>query len=433
MASYYQSLRHQLNAQLQNLTSNIHASLQAPPDSPSCSCNQPGCCRIALTKITNDDGTTYLKPILQNCSCPQAWKNFHARQLNLVNAHLTDLKIQTVQLKAFEEGVQSLLLRHRELAKQQLKKEQYWLCQDYALTDRARWLYNLDVRSRKQRRRFGMAVSRREGELSTENDDDGTNTVGEEELPVEVEELDIDDDVYEFLREQPNTGMLLLGPATATSSDSPSTTEGVSTPCSTTVKTTLNGVRRGQYLTIDQVLDRFEDLKQRAHILLQEWETEDHTLARQINAVIPCIDQDACACTAEHKLYHLYKNFGNPQTFANLEAETSKSDLLIEIRQQTTADQGLEIQSVLRLIREHLAGQIADVEAAAGREGMRKGLVRYLSRYDSDMDLRVQVENGGYPSEAFTLDLSGRIEEMLARWARRDMLGCATIGNGFLE
>ncbi|KAL9037484.1 MAG: hypothetical protein Q9180_003689, partial [Flavoplaca navasiana] len=196
---------------------------------------------------------------------------------------------------------------------------------------------------------------------------------------------------------------------------------------------TLDDIRRNQHLTIDEILDRFEDLKQRAAALTNNVGDKDTTLANKINAVYPWPETPSkCGCTAELKLYHKYQNFGNPQVYAELEAEMSRSDLRLEQRLQATAARGLEIKQMLRSIDDHVGDQVADLEVARSREGVRRALVRYLRRYDPHIDLRVQPEDGGHSSEALTLDLLRKIDEMLERWAVEDASRCATIGKSLV-
>ncbi|KAL8990144.1 MAG: hypothetical protein Q9169_008199, partial [Polycauliona sp. 2 TL-2023] len=126
-------------------------------------------------------------------------------------------------------------------------------------------------------------------------------------------------------------------------------------------------------------------------------------------------------------------NIGNSWAYADLEAEMAKSDLQTEEQETTTADRGLEIQTILQSIESHIASQTADVEVAIGREGIRKALVRYLRRYDSQIDLQVQIEDGGFPSEASTLDLLERVDVMLERWARQDKSRSETASNNLRE
>ncbi|KAL8879147.1 MAG: hypothetical protein Q9198_003190, partial [Flavoplaca austrocitrina] len=185
--------------------------------------------------------------------------------------------------------------------------------------------------------------------------------------------------------------------------------------------------------TIDEILGRFVDLKQRAAALINNSEDEDATLANKINALYPWSETPSkCGCTAELKLYHTYQNFGNTRVYAELEAEMSKSDLRLEQRLQATAARGLEIKDLLRSIDHHVGDQVADVEVARSREGLRQALVRYLRRYDPHIDLRIQPEDCGHSSEALTLVLLRRADEMLGRWAVEDASRCATTGKSLV-
>ncbi|KAL8756045.1 MAG: hypothetical protein Q9199_003219 [Rusavskia elegans] len=428
ITSYYQALRDRLNAQIQQLVASITEYLLASPDPSHCSCENLQSCRIILITVINDDGTTYLEPNYRNCSCTPIWQEFHQRQLDLINADLKDLQMQTAQLTALENGVQQLLLRHRELAKEKLKKEQYWLRQDYARTDKIRWLHNLDVRKRNERRERNITLNRKRGSVAG---NDGADPDWEKEIPVDAEDLYIDEDFYEF----PFcfSGELSSELQCIPQADSSSQNDHVQ-DWQPVLKTTLNSIRRGQYLTLEEVLDRFEDFKARAAVLINVWEDEDDTRASKIDAVYPWLKtQSSCACTAELKLYHIYRIFGNPQVYADLEAEMLKSDIRIEQRGKTTADRGLEIGSLLRSFDDHISSQVADLEAAFGAEGTRKALAAYLRRYDQEIDLRVQVQDGGHPSEALTLELLGRTDEMLERWAVEDASRCAVVGGKLLK
>ncbi|KAL8854293.1 MAG: hypothetical protein Q9221_001007 [Calogaya cf. arnoldii] len=416
ITSYYHALRNRLNAQVEQVIASIFESLLASPDPPHCCCDQSSNCRIILITVISDDGSTHLNPSFRNCSCTPAWHDFHQRQLNLINANLGDLQTRMAQLNALEEGVQQLLLRHRELAKEKLKKEQYWLRQDYARTDKIRWLRNLDVRKRNERRTRKITLNGK-GPVAGKGSMDSS---WEQEIPIDADDLYIDEDFVEFplcLSEEPSSELQCI-----TQADSTSQIENAQDPHAV-LKTTLNGIRLGQYLTLDEILDRFEDLKSRAAILNSEWEDEDDKRASKIDAVYPVINHGSCACTAELKLYHKYQNIGNPQVYADLEAEMLQSDVQILQQLKTTADRGLEIESLLQSFDDHISSQIADLETAYGREGTRKGFIGYLRRYDPQIDLPVQIENGGHPSQARTVELLQKTDDMLERWEHEKTLG----------
>ena len=395
---YCRALRDRLNAQVQQLVASVKQSLQALPESSRCSCEQLGNCRIVLVTVVNDDGTTYLEPSFRDCNCGPVWHDFHQRQLHLINTDLADRQVQTAQLKTLEEGVQGLLLRHRELAKAEVRQEQYWLRRDYARTDKVRCLQNIHIR--KERRKISTA--------------DGLGAILDEgvEWPVDVEDLYIDEDVYEFRRcvsEQPTTTL------SKAVSDSQTDTEKETNP---QIKTTLNTIRRdhGQFLSLDEVLSRFEDFKKRAAALIDEWEDEDATRGSKIDAVYPWANQRSCACTAEQKLFHKYQNFGSTAVYADLEAAMFRSDGDMEQQEITTANRGVEIERMLRLFDEHVSSQIVDLVAAQGGDGRRKVFVTYLRRYDGQLDLQVDIGDG-HPSAARTLELLREMDTMLERWA----------------
>ncbi|KAL8984822.1 MAG: hypothetical protein Q9205_001313 [Flavoplaca limonia] len=407
------------------LATNTVVSLLASPNSSECSCE--GSCRIGLIRFKNKDGTTYRKLGFRDCKCTPLSHDFHQRQLDFVNANLNDARLHIAQLTALKDGVQQLRLRHRELTEQDFRNEQYWLCQDYARTDKMRWMHNLDVRKSKQRRRFGMVAV---PNAASTAEIDRTGLDPENEIPVEAEDLHIDEEPYEFplyVSDKPSSELQWIAKAT---SETRNEAEQDSRPV---ITITLDDIRRNQHLTIDEILGRFEDLKQRAAALINNSEDEDATLANKINALYPWSETPSkCGCTAELKLYHTYQNFGNTRVYAELEAEMSKSDLRLEQRLQATAARGLEIKDLLRSIDDHVGDQVADVEVARSREGLRQALVRYLRRYDPHIDLRIQVDDGAHPSEALSLDLLGRADEMLGRWAVEDASRCATIGKSLL-
>ncbi|KAL8671077.1 MAG: hypothetical protein Q9224_007639, partial [Gallowayella concinna] len=197
--SYVHTLRNRLKTDLQHLLTKIIDSLQASPDLSHCSCSQPGNCRIVLVTVTNDDdGTTYLEPSFINCRCSPVWYTHHQRQLDLVNANLRDVQKQMVQLTALEEGVQQMLIRHREFAKAEIRHEQWWLRQDYARTDEARRLKNVEVYYKQRESERKGKMVKRERESTVES---GETVQGGDEwvmVPVEEEELYFDDEVYEF-------------------------------------------------------------------------------------------------------------------------------------------------------------------------------------------------------------------------------------------
>ncbi|KAL8773182.1 MAG: hypothetical protein Q9209_001858 [Squamulea sp. 1 TL-2023] len=397
LTSYCQTLPHHLKSELQRLIPNILKSLLSSPDPPLCSCEQEGNCHIKLITVINDDRTTYPKPQFCNCNCTPAWRDFHQRQLDLINATLSDRETQKFQLKALKKGIQQLLDRHREFARSEIRYEQYWLRQDYARTDNSRWEHNVAMRKEQEKRRRRALLGL-----------DGESTAIKEsavldrkmELSVESEDLYIDEDAYEFHRCGRNHLTCEEGQPES-------------------LNFTLDDIRRGQYLSVEEVLERFEDFKSRAAALIDEWEDEDTARAGKINAVYPWLKRGNCACTAELKLYHRCQNFGNPQTYGDLEAEMMRSDTWQEWRKTTTARRGWEVEGLLRSIGDHIGRQNADLEGVLGREGRRKAFVTYLRQYDPQIDLQVETERS-HPSEALTLDLLRRADDMLGRWACED-------------
>ncbi|CAL8576919.1 hypothetical protein XPA_002781 [Xanthoria parietina] len=411
--TYCQALYDQLTAQIPQLAANVHEYVKA---SPHCSCNQRGHCSITLTTFSNDeDGTTSLEPQVSKCSCQPRWRQLHhQRQLDLITNHLQDLQTQTAQLAAFEKGVRQLLQRHRELAKGGLKKEQYWLRQDYAWTDQMKRWYNLDVRERNARRQRDIALN---GKGKSAVGDDGVLPDWEKEIPVDGEDLYVDEDVYEFR-------LRVSGKPSSESQCTPEGTSGSQNDGPQTVlKITLHDIRKHDFLSLDEVLNRFEDFKARAAILRTQWQDEDDKLASKIHAVYPQLSiPSACACTTELELYHRYQDSGSRRVHSDLEAERLKSDGRMDSQRMITAQRGREIELLLRSLDEHVGRQVADLEAVFGKEGTGKALVAYLARYDPEIDLGVKVEDGGYPSEALTVELLGRADEILERWAVEDVL-----------
>ena len=279
-----------------------------------------------------------------------------------------------------------------------------------------RW-YNLDVRERNARRERDIALNGKE-KSAVGNDDVFSDW--EKEIQVDGEDLYVDEDVYEFPLRVPGEP----------SSESQCTPEGISgsqkdgpqTP-HPVLKITLHDIRKHDFLSLDDVLDRFEDFKARAAVLRTQWQDEDDKLASKIHAVYPQLSiPSACACTTEQELYHLYQDSGSRRVHADLEAERLKSDGRIDSQRKITVERGKEVELLLGSLDEHVGSQVADLEAAFGKEGTGKALVAYLARYDPDIDLGVKVVDGGYPSEALTVMLLGRADEMLERWAVEDVL-----------
>ncbi|KAL8808295.1 MAG: hypothetical protein Q9182_000115 [Xanthomendoza sp. 2 TL-2023] len=411
--SYCLALRDRLKTDLQRIYTKIIDSLQASPQLPHCSCTQHGNCRIILVTVTNDDGTTCLKPSFINCGCTPVWHAHHQRQLDLVNAHVHDLQEQMVQLTALEEGIEKLLIHHREFSKAEIRHGQWWLRQDYARTNEAWRLKNIEVYYKQEERERKGWLIRAERETKVEGDE----TVQGDEwglFLVDKEDLYLDDEVYEF----PLCGFENGGHGAPKVKDDFSTQEEKK-EISGGLKATFDDLRQGRCLTLEEVFDRFEDLRFRAATLKVQWEDEDAARRSKIDAIYPLLDRDSCVCTAEQKLYHKCLNFGSPQVHADLEAEVFRSDVWLGQQQAVTADRGSEIQELLRSFDGHLKGQNSELSAALGGEGIRKALVKYLRRYDQQINLPIQEEDS-YPSETLTLDLVRKADDMLQRWAVED-------------
>ncbi|KAL8787812.1 MAG: hypothetical protein Q9213_001999 [Squamulea squamosa] len=243
------NLPNRLKAQIQQLIAKLMKSLLASPDPPRCSCEQPGNCRIKLMTVVTANRTTYLEPRFRNCNCTPAWRNFHQRQLDFINADLRDMQTQKFQLRALNKGVQQLVDRHREFAKAEIRYEQYWLRQDYARTDNSRWLHNLDIRNEQDKRRR-RALLELEGESSADNEIAIQDR--KKELSVEAEDLYIDDDVYGFRR---------CGSDNQASEEGQPESNLQTNTGQQTLKLTLDAIRQGQFLSLEQVHSRFEDLQ----------------------------------------------------------------------------------------------------------------------------------------------------------------------------
>ena len=276
-----------------------------------------------------------------------------------------------------------------------------------------RW-YNLDVRERNARRQRDIALN---GKGKSAVGDDGVLPDWEKEIPVDGEDLYVDEDVYEFR-------LRVSGKPSSESQCTPEGTSGSQNDGPQTVlKITLHDIRKHDFLSLDEVLNRFEDFKARAAILRTQWQDEDDKLASKIQTVYPQLSiPSACACTTELELYHRYQDSGSRRVHSDLEAERLKSDGRMDSQRMITAQRGREIELLLRSLDEHVGRQVADLEAVFGKEGTGKALVAYLARYDPEIDLGVKVEDGGYPSEALTVELLGRADEMLERWAVEDVL-----------
>ncbi|KAL8729453.1 MAG: hypothetical protein Q9166_004701 [cf. Caloplaca sp. 2 TL-2023] len=325
-----------------------------------------------------------------------------------------DVQLQVAQFAELQEGVQGLLIRHRELAKAKIHHEQYWLRQDYARTDRIRRIRNWDIRKKRMSSSGEWTVTRKR-ELSA--DSDATVQDDETELPVDAEDLYIDSDVYEFrlfgFEKQ-------IAPGECIPEAEFEHLNHLRQETSSELKMTFDTIRQGQYLSLDEVLERFEDFQKRAAALVDLWEDEDAARGSKIDMVYPRVNLGNCACTAEQKLYHKCLAFGYPQDHTDLEREMFKSDMWVKQRQIVTADRNLEIEELLQSFDDHLDAQVADVEVARSGESRHKALITYLNRYDQQAGFRIQAEGGSFPSQAVTFDLLRKTDDMLDRWADED-------------
>ncbi|KAI4246500.1 MAG: hypothetical protein L6R40_001863 [Gallowayella cf. fulva] len=424
LSIYCQAVRNRLDTQLHYYVEKLIESLLAAPDLYSCSCEQPGNCRIVLVTVINDDGTTYLEPSFVNCHCTHVWYGHHQRQLQLINAHLRDVQVQMAQLNALEGKLELLLLRHREFGKAEIRYEQYWLRQDYARTDQVRQLRN-DAVGRRERMNRGKIV-KVERALTADSKETTQDYHTEVLVPVDAEDLGLDDEIYEF-RLCASDDLASGGQHIPKIKDASSTQ--VKGEPQTVLKTTIDDIRQGQYLTLEQVLERFEDFKTRAAALMAQWDDEDDARGRKLDAIYPQVNRANCVCTAEQKLYHRCINVGNPQAYVELDAEIFRSDVQVKEQQAMTAARGFEIGELLRSLDDHMKSQMSDLVVALRGEGRRKALVTYLARYDH-VDLRVEL--GGYASEARTGELLQKTDGMLERWANEDTSrGFAVCGECF--
>lgn len=266
------TLRERLRAELQGFSTSVLQSLLTPPDISYCSCRQPGHCRIVFLKITADDGSPFLEPTFQDCTCLPVWHNHHQRQLDLIKADLKNAEDQVSQLGTLQKGLQVLLVRHREISKAELKGEQYWLRQDYARTDTVRKLTNHDLQKKAERlARAANQTKRTEG---------GKVVEGEkvEFLEVDQDDLWIDLEDYGYLP-------CLLDNSTSEETSDGKTVEihrkkAIATPASREYSGMVKSegaidikdsaedqaavsIRLGHVISIEEIFERFDDLRSR--------------------------------------------------------------------------------------------------------------------------------------------------------------------------
>ncbi|KAL8922921.1 MAG: hypothetical protein Q9208_004883 [Pyrenodesmia sp. 3 TL-2023] len=179
-------------------------------------------------------------------------------------------------------------------------------------------------------------------------------------------------------------------------------------------------IRLGRLITLEEVLSRFEDIKEKAASYMHRWELEDSTRDEKISFVYPQPHQGNCSCTSEHNLYHsLIEAAFNPlqQTHIDslLQTEIRKSDIRRRLQQETTSNRQVEIDDLLQTFEVHVETQMRDLHSAQYLEGRLKALVAYLKKYDGRDDLPTPQENR--VSSAVTMDLLKKVDAMSVRWA----------------
>ncbi|KAL8764379.1 MAG: hypothetical protein Q9184_000084 [Pyrenodesmia sp. 2 TL-2023] len=186
---------------------------------------------------------------------------------------------------------------------------------------------------------------------------------------------------------------------------------------------TLAKIRLGRLITLNEVLSRFEDIKEKAASYMHQWELEDSTRDEKIASVYPQSHQGNCSCTPEHRLHHSFLEAAfYPLQQAHidslLQAEIRKSDIRRGLQQEATSNRQDEIDGLLRLFEVHVDAQMGDLHSAQYLEGRLKALVAYLKKYDGRDDLPTPQENR--VSSAVTMELLMKVDAMLSRWGAED-------------
>ncbi|KAL8710188.1 MAG: hypothetical protein Q9225_007335 [Loekoesia sp. 1 TL-2023] len=383
---------------------------------------------MILVTVITEDGNTYLEPTFINCKCLPTWHAHHQRQLNLINFDLKDKENRIQQLRALEEGIRLLLVRHREYSKMEIKQDQYWLRQDYARTNIVRMLENEDMvrNSPKGKEPEGLKETEKvdpwvdtdtyeystsasiyqsdlEKETTPGNDGHGFPESFEQKLLTGAVEQ------HEGITNEISSEAIII--RTETSSKNP---------------TQSRRLHLGPIIDIEEILNRFNDIRTKAAEYMNQWDEED-TLRSQKYAAIYPKQQDArnyCCCTPEHRLYHRYLDAAfdsgkKLQIEAELQVQIRKSDIQKELQETMTTNRQRDVDFLLQTIENHIPAQIQDIKTAMGVEGRLKALVAYLMKYDGRDDLQA-VGEGDRFSAALTMELLSMVDAMVERWGNED-------------
>ncbi|KAL9011576.1 MAG: hypothetical protein Q9173_003592, partial [Seirophora scorigena] len=450
-----QQLVQNFRGKLQHLVSGMLEHQTQLSHHPERSCNGPGRCRIVLVTAVKADNETYPQPSFIDCECgPQSYAH-HQRQLDIVRFDLRHKEERARQLRAVEEGVRWLLLRHREFYKAEIRHDQYWLRQDYARTNAVRELRNARV----LRRSSDVA------KLALDEIGDLDKTLLEEAtapenhhshpaskfklLQVDSDDLFIDDEDYEysacassgwdFKGKGPETDQKLLNlgeqepSSDAVREASPDTVKDETTastpsikdlsPASSTPKLTAPiKIQLGRLIALSEVLSRFEDIKQKASTYSRDWDREDSLREETSASLHPKPGGAKCCCTDEHRLYNslldaAFDPLGQMDIESLLQVEIRKSELRRVMQENVKAERREEVDSILCAFDAHIENQMLDLQTVLGAEGRLKALVEYLRRYDSRTDLQ-EPEDLNRVSKAVTVELLEQVGAMLERIGR---------------
>ncbi|KAL8690949.1 MAG: hypothetical protein Q9218_003725 [Villophora microphyllina] len=334
-------------------------------------CHRREVSRIALVEKKSEDGSIYLAPVFHGCTCQPAWREQHRRQL--IDADLRNKKCLGEQLSTVQHALQDMLARHREISKAQLNQEKYWLQQHYARMINARNEHNRELH--KEADKVPKAANHAKtikGKVSARD--------REESLQVDKENLWVDPEFYE---------------------------DPFALSCADTIST-------------EEVLDRFNDLKQRATAMMHAWDQEKASLTDLIVTAYPQPGSSDSWDIAEDRPYCAYTDFGfhllrePPDT----QAEVLRCDIWADQQQAATADRSSEISKLLQEISQHLIQQIADIEEVEGGEGRRRALISYLRRYEQQGETQLPEKT---PASAVgTWELVALARTMVRRWHCED-------------
>ncbi|KAL9597785.1 MAG: hypothetical protein Q9219_004912 [cf. Caloplaca sp. 3 TL-2023] len=345
-------------------------------------------------------------------------KTITIRQTNIIRFDLEDKDLRIRYLKELENGIQLLLLRHREIFKVEIKQDQYWLRQDYARTNLDREKKNLEVLQRDPNAAkipwdkiftpSGTAIA------------EAHNSPYNSQLShVEMDDLWIDDNGYEY--NEISTDMVASTPQRSLSRNGQPESSLIGLKGNSSL--TVRKIGLDTIISIKEVHSRFEDIKRKATAYIDQWKKDDSHRAKKIAVLYPQ-KLRTYYCTPEHHLYHAHlSTFASLKEQLRLESilltEIRKADVRMEIQQMMTAARQNEVDSFLQAIEQHVLAQIADVSAAQGTQGRTEALIYYLRRYDGRDDIRAP-EQWDRVSGATTLELLGKADDMLRRWREED-------------